>query len=430
MAEALAAAPAGTLTQAFTRSSEREGAYRLVENDRVEPKEIGRAALRACLERTKELPFFYVPIDGSSLTLTDRTRAKGLGRVGNRVVKSFGVEVMTAIGVAPDGVPLGYCAQQYWTRPDEPNRRSHKRRPLEQKETRYWMQAIAAVEAARESGTAIPWYQVDRGGDFRELIEWQASADAWVTIRANQNRRVAGRSKYLRSAMKKAKVLGHYDLPVAKGPQRSARVARIEVRATTVSLRLTDRCSERKTHESMQAVLAREVGTTPRGEEPIEWLLLTNHAAQTLAQARLVIGGYATRWRIEEFHRTWKTTCGVEQTQLRSALSVQRWAVTLAVVAMRIERMKRLARTTPDVPATEELKPIEVDALLALKHPDRFGTGYMPTIGEAVLWIAELGGYTGKSSGGPPGAVVIGRGLEKVQGAVWAVGNLRGAKKM
>jgi hypothetical protein len=41
----------------------------------------------------------------------------------------------------------------------------------------------------------------------------------------------------------------------------------------------------------------------------------------------------------------------------------------------------------------------------------------MPTIRQATLWIAELGGYTGKSSGGPPGAITIGRGFEFVAGA-------------
>lgn len=41
--------------------------------------------------------------------------------------------------------------------------------------------------------------------------------------------------------------------------------------------------------------------------------------------------------------------------------------------------------------------------------PDR-----VPTIGEAVRWIAELGGYPGKSSGAPPGSATIARGLERL----------------
>ncbi len=42
----------------------------------------------------------------------------------------------------------------------------------------------------------------------------------------------------------------------------------------------------------------------------------------------------------------------------------------------------------------------------------------VPSIAQAVRWIADLGGYTGKSSGGPPGSTTIGRGLERLM--IWA----------
>jgi hypothetical protein len=35
------------------------------------------------------------------------------------------------------------------------------------------------------------------------------------------------------------------------------------------------------------------------------------------------------------------------------------------------------------------------------------------TVGELISWIADFGGYTGsKSSGGPPGTIVLRRGME------------------
>ena len=172
-------------------------------------------------------------------------------------------------------------------------------------------------------------------------------------------------------------------------------------------------------------MLAREVVTAPENESPIEWMLLTNRKVETLKETREIIEGYTYRWRVEEFHRTWKTTCRVEDAQLRSAGAIERWAVTLAIVAMRIQRLKQLARTTPELPASEELTRHEIDALVLHKEPERFDTDYMPTIGKAVTWIAEMGGYTGKSSGGPPGAQTIGRGLQRLLMAARTVRAMR-----
>ena len=53
-----------------------------------------------------------------------------------------------------------------------------------------------------------------------------------------------------------------------------------------------------------------------------------------------------------------------------------------------------------------------------------------PTIAEATLWIAEMGGYTGKSSGGPPGTITIGRGLERLLIAAQVFEGLKSSGRM
>jgi hypothetical protein len=141
-------------------------------------------------------------------------------------------------------------------------------------------------------------------------------------------------------------------------------------------------------------------------EKPIDWLLLTTRPVDTFAQAKAVVDGYSQRWRIEDFHRVWKSSaCRVEETQLRSAEAIQVWATMLASVAGRIERLRLLARKAPDQPACVDLSDHELRALLILKRQQRRRNevipDVVPNIGVATLWIAELGGYTGKSSGGP-----------------------------
>jgi hypothetical protein len=81
-------------------------------------------------------------------------------------------------------------------------------------------------------------------------------------------------------------------------------------------------------------VWVREIGTTPAKEEAIDWMLLTNQSAHTLERALDVIRAYAMRWRIEDFHRTWKSGhCDVEAMQLRSAAAAMKWATVLAWIS-------------------------------------------------------------------------------------------------
>jgi hypothetical protein len=204
----------------------------------------------------------------------------------------------------------------------------------------------------------------------------------------------------------------------------------MELRAMQVTVRLRDAWSKKDSWIELSAVWALEVGTTPDGEKPLDWLLYTNVPVRDAQQARRIVRSYATRWRIEDFHKTWKSAkCNVERTQLRTAQGVVRWATILAAVATRIERLKHLARTTPDQPASAELTDEEIHVLVALARRIKKRAEPVPseslTIGRALEWIARLGGYTGKSSGGPPGSITIGRGLERLQTAVEGVRAVR-----
>jgi hypothetical protein len=170
----------------------------------------------------------------------------------------------------------------------------------------------------------------------------------------------------------------------------------------------------------MTLVEARETRTTPRGEEPLCWRLWTNYPVAALEDAKLVIETYAKRWRIEDFHKTWKSgACSVEACQLRSAQAAIKWATMMASVAARIERLKHRSRTEPSLPASVELTEHEIQALIFFKRKYKKKTetisGDMPTLSQAVTWLAEIGGYMGpRVAGGPPGSITIRRGLEHI----------------
>jgi hypothetical protein len=273
---------------------------------------------------------------------------------------------------------------------------------------------------------------MDRGADCHEVLEWGRANDCWVTVRAAHDRAVLfSEKRLLWDFMQGQEVRGEYELDVPSGPNRTARRARMQVRIAEVTLALRSRRNWKETPGAYIAVLATESSPVPAREEPIEWLLLTTRPGLSFDDAKLVIDSYATRWRIEEVHRAWKSVTRVEESNLRSAEPFVVWATVLFSVAVRIERLKYLARTTPNAPAETEFTPAELLAVDALKREDRrFVMPKQPTLNQIVTFVAELGGYTGlKQSGGPPGTVTIARGLQRVRPVAEALARLESTAK-
>jgi Transposase DNA-binding/Transposase DDE domain len=416
--------PDGRISEVFDEAGALHGAYDFVESPLVPASELTAAIGRSTARRCVGQPCVYVAVDGSSLTVTDRKRIKGFGMLGSGPQASRGLKVISALAVDAQGSTQGLLDQVWWTRPSgrKKTRVQRARLKLEQKETRHWVAAFEGAAARCAEAGVQPWFVVDREGDARDLLFSLLHLKALFTVRANWDRvvesRGADRAK-LRAMLTKQRPLDVYELRVPAGHKRSARVARMELRSMRVTIRLCDKGTSKSDWVVLTAVWAREVGTTPQGEAPLDWLLYTNAPVPCIEHARRIVQGYSKRWRIEDFHRTWKSgQCNVERTQLHTPDAVVRWATILAAVATRIERLKHLARERADDPATIELTLEEIRMIVGLaatrkKRAERAPTEAM-TIGAAVEWIARLGGYTGKSSGGPPGAITIARGLERL----------------
>jgi hypothetical protein len=431
MATRAAADPSGKISEVFTNDAERQGAYDFLESGHIGVACILSAMTGQAATECASEPRVVVPVDGSSLTLVDRADTKDFGAVGAYTYGARGIKVISALAVTESGgVPLGLLAQVFWNRPTTKPKKTKKRRgrKVKDKETQRWIEALQA--AAEELDLNAPktraWFQLDREGDSSSLLlALAALAESGhdFTVRGRWDRPIDDRLGGLRRKLAYSPTKGSYTLDVPGGPNRTARTADMVVATAKLTVRLKDPTTGKLKSLELTAILAREIGTVPKGEQRIEWLLLTSVAVNSLDDAMHVIRTYASRWRIEEFHKTWKSgACRVEETQLRSTEAVLRWATILAAVAVRIERLKYLSRIEPTRPASIELTPAEIEALILhkrarrkkTKKTDPISLGVMPTIADATRWIAELGGYTGKSSGGPPGSIVLGRGLERL----------------
>jgi hypothetical protein len=438
MGAAAARAPAARIADVFVSDAGRQGAYDFVESPHANIEAIVRGVGAACAQRCARSPFVFVPVDGTVLSMVDHAGTKGFGAVGAHATQACGIKVITAMALDPCGVPIGVAAQIYWRRPRRgpltrrQQKQANRRRRTDEKEARHWVETIESTRKHLARVGAHAWFVIDREGDTAAILGVLGASGMRFTVRSSFDRVVRnddGDIGKLRGQLQRAPLLGEFDVEIAAAAHRTARRARMQVRAITTTLHLAVRDTRYVQLLAVTAIRVREIDTAPANEPPLDWLLLTNHDVACVEDAQLVVFSYTTRWRIEEMHKAWKSgVCGVEQTQLRSHDAVVRWAIVLAAVAVRAERLKHLSRQQPDAPATVELSAHEIRALLLLKRRWKKRTetvpDAIPSMQQAVRWLADLGGYTGKSSGGPPGAITIGRGLAKVRAAAEVIEEL------
>jgi hypothetical protein len=425
MASVLAGGASGTVSDVFERASDRQGAYDFLGNGSVRSEAILSAAARATAGRCESHEFVYVVIDGTTLTLRDPSRTKPLGRVGAQELYARGLKVIDAYAVTPDGTPAGVVDLQFWARGERrPKKSRFKRRRDRTTEMRYWSSSVEAATSTLETHAphVRPWFVMDREADEAALLRQMTSTQTWFTVRAAQNRVVARRAKRgkLFSVVRASKPIGTRHVRLVRTRHRTARIAKLELRATKQTLLLPTYLG----HDGRMPV---EVGVVEVREvsgrrDRLHWVLLTTAPIATFADVERVVDSYVARWRVEEFHRTWKSGgCDIEKTKLRSVDGIRKWAILLATVASRTERLRYLSRSQPDLPATVELSEDEILALILAKRriktsveeiPDE-----VPTIRTATRWIGDLGGYAGHYKGYEPGAITLSRGLEKL--AVW-----------
>jgi hypothetical protein len=415
------AAPCGLLTKTVKTRARREAAFRLVENHRVLPDAIAASTTRATCRRLAGSPTVFVAVDQSSLAFKDPHRVKGLGPTGPLRNKGSlrGLEVMSSLAVSADGQVQGLLGQQWWVRSDErtPGGKNDKR-DAPHRESAAWVRSMHEVSASMHAHCpgVRPCFVMDRGGDFYGVFNAaQHLGNVDVIVRSAYNRRLTD-DRYLHNVVHKAPVVARVARLIrvkSDNGRCRQRLVPLEVRVAHVELRL--RFNEKNRGTARLTVVQVR---SRRRKQPISWTLLTTCKVKSAADALGIVDGYCLRWRIEDFHRSWKRGgCDVERSQLGSVDALKRWATILAAVAARIERLKTESRTSPNRPAREEFDEEELRTLLLITGERKPPAGMDMTLDEAVFLVACLGGYGGRSAG-PPGSVILGRGMERLLYAV------------
>ncbi|SFK92355.1 hypothetical protein [Methylocapsa palsarum] len=87
----------------------------------------------------------------------------------------------------------------------------------------------------------------------------------------------------------------------------------------------------------------------PSGRKPIVWKLLTDFDVRSFEQAVEKIRWYATRWKIEVFHKILKSGCRAEDAKLRAADRLANLVAVFCIVSWRVVWLTMMARAAPDL---------------------------------------------------------------------------------
>jgi hypothetical protein len=409
----LAEKPLDAFPQAMPDRHQAKATYRFLANDRVESNALLTGLRATTVSAVSCLPLVYVIHDTTTCSYSSLKHTTGLGYV-NDLEAARGLHCHSSLVLRPDGVALGLLHQHYWARLELRKTRAQDR-DLEDKESIKWLKGLDATKQGLDTLPAEQRPRVvhimDREGDIHEVFAKVLSWGHGAIIRRYRNRSVAEKPGDADEAIGQAPVLACVRLKLPASHGRKARTALVELRAQEMTL--TPHCHVERGRQPLRLTMiaAQEVGLPPAGDEPIKWLLWTTEPARTRKQILAVVRTYALRWRIEDFHLVWKQGCRVEQLQLETRARLEKALILYAGVAVRLLRLRDLARQEPEAPCTEVLSEEEWRALYVHVTGEVPSTQTpVPTVAQAVKWIGRLGGHLGRKQDGMPGVRTLWRG--------------------
>lgn len=415
-AAAQAENPMGSTASVFDGDDAgREGAYRLLENERVCPSDIDAGPFAATAGACQGRPRVLAIQDTSSVGFGSHLLSAEVAEVGSPtgyVVHS----VLMADG--DDGQVLGLVEQLRWLR------KGRGKRVSSVKESKKWQIADEAMRV-RIGDTSNIVNVADREADLYEFVRYHIERGHRFVIRAKVNRQLKQDLDLLLDAAAKAPIVGH-------------RKILIEQRGTQLKKGITPGRTGRKRREVITVLQARSVAfmapttgmpaltlnvvrVTPEANDDtseqngeFQWVLLTNEPIDSFANVERVVRDYEYRWLIEEFHKCWKTGCRMETRPLQSFEAVERLMAITAPIGVRLLQLQTAARSDTPVDAVAHLSEDEIRCLWSATEKTPF-----PKKAPSAFWalhaVAKLGGWYNSKRTGRIGWTTLWRGWSRFQ---------------
>ena len=406
-----------------------EGTYRLIGNDKVCPMAIRRAGFERTVELAQDIPELLALEDTTSMSYKHQV-APNLGKLGKPTDKARGWWIHSVLLLnAVTYQTIGLAHQEWWCRPDNIE-------DADEKESGKWTDA--SYFCRNRLGELMP----------RTISVCDREADdfAYLSEKVEHNERYVVRSKHLRkvesegskvdihSWLQQQPVLGSYELNIpqkgmvdskGKRKNRPARKAIVQLQSSTVTL------TQGKQRITLNAVLAEEQNP-PKGEEPLCWRLLTSESVDSFEQALRVVKIYSARWRIEDFHKAWKTGAGAERQRMTEPENLERAVSILGFIGVRLMQLREsftLPQLLKSYSMHEEAKLVanqscehvltktewKVLQQQEKKKRTRMASTEPPSLEWAYKALAKLGGFTDTKRTGIAGWDTLWTGWERLQ---------------
>lgn len=432
---AMAQRPGKTLPEQCESPASLKAAYRLLQCEEMKPADIVSSSAAATVEqirsRQAQRPGVLLCIqDTTSLNYSSHQAMEGRGPISkSATVRGFFAHSSLLVG--GEGVVHGLLECEVYAR-DEAAQKARKpgernRQQAQAKESARWLRSL---EQCAQLCERLPEAQsiiniADREADMYDLF-MQArrlgqahKGRLHVLIRAQHDRQVQDQETRLweHLAGKPAQTSWDIELPAAKGihGQQSR-----QVEALWQRVRLEAPAHQRKYQGAQDAlelsvIMVREP-SPPKGEQALEWVLLSTLEVQDAGQARQMVRWYALRWQIEVMHRIWKSGCRVEQRRFRQARAAQAMIVLDLLNAVLLLGLVTQSRHDSEALAGMWLSDTQQEVLRARFESSKTGTAGKPLkLAQAVRWIAQLAGHRGAPSSPSPGPETLWRGLARLQ---------------
>lgn len=409
--------PSGSIPEFCGDRASSQAMYNFLGHKGIEEERILEAQRKATIRRIEEGGYKRILAiqDTTEFNYNQHKATKGLGPLDHPKYQGFFTH--STLAVSPEGLPLGLLAQESWVRPEQAERDRKKKaaRPIEEKESYKWFKGLDRGTTDMPEGVSVLSVS-DRESDIFEYFLHPRPPQVDLLVRARQDRKIENEVTPMWSTLENSQVQGVIEVEVKATPTRSARTAHCQVYYKEVKLKPPlprPGLPPDLKPVTLWAILVREMNP-PTNETPIEWFLLTTCPITSFELACQFIAFYIRRWIIERFHFVLKSGCALEKRQLKEQFRLHRFLLLANVVAWRLLWLTYLARLDPDLPCTVALDDFEWHALYSFIHKTPLLPSQPPSIQQALLWIARLGGFLGRKSDGHPGVKVLWRGWRRL----------------